>query len=187
VFVDDLLAFLIAAPFVAPVAIPLQQAAPAAEIRRQRAERLSERELRRQNDRKGEEREQQNRRTGAIQISREQIRDRATDDAAGSEVAGRRLERAERERQQRRRATHEQRGADRLRVFGLDLQTPEVVPREVAEQDRDQPGGVAQQLERHLGQEGADAAGEIRGRVHADAVEEPGGVIRRVADERNQP
>ena len=58
----------------------------------------------------------------------------------------------------------QQHGAGRLRAGGVERSAPEVVPADDHQQRRDQVRGVADQLERQLGEEGADAAGEIRRR-----------------------
>ena len=52
---------------------------------------------------------------------------------------------------------------------------------------RDQVGRVAEQLERQLREERADASDEVRRRVRAVGREEPDRIARLVGDQRDQP
>jgi hypothetical protein len=61
------------------------------------------------------------------------------------------------------------------------------VPAGDAADDGDEKRGIAEQLKRELGEEGADAADEIHRRVRTAGREEPDRVGRLVRDERDQP
>ena len=60
--------------------------------------------------------------------------------------------------------------AEGLRVGGVRRLAPEVVPADDADGRRQEVGAVAEELKRELGEEGADAADEVRGRDAAPPV-----------------
>src|SRR5438034_818618 len=94
----------------------------------ERAEQPAERELGRQDDRQEHDRQDDDDRTGPVQVLGRDRRETLARIAAGAECAPRDLNRLEREAQERADAAKEQRGADHLGAGRLDGATPEVVP-----------------------------------------------------------
>jgi hypothetical protein len=146
-----------------------------------------ERKLRREDDGEEQQRQDQDDRAGAVEVLGEARREELAEVSAGAEFGPGRHEAAKGEREERGDAAEEQRGPHDLRVRGVDRPAPEVMPPDHDEDDRDQVGGVADELVRPLGHEGADAAGEVGRRAVGAGVEEPHRVRRAVAGERDEP
>src|SRR6185436_2728113 len=104
------------------------------------------------------------------------------DNAACLKVERARVERARRQIQQSRDTAEEHRNAEELGVARLDLRAPEVMPREVAKQNRNEVRGIAEELERRFRHERADTTGEVLGGARGQA-EKPHRVVLRVTDE----
>ncbi len=147
----------------------------------------AERKLRRQDDGEEEHRQDQDDRAGAVQILREQAGQRRAERAAGAEFLAGEVDASERQRHERGRGAEQQPGAECLRIGRVENAAPEVMPADARSDDGREIGGIAYQLKRQLGEEGADAAGEVRRRKVGAGVEEPDRIGRTVADERNQP
>src|SRR5262249_37271624 len=187
-FLEHFLALLFARLLVPPSRARVLHRGPALDCDvPERREQPSERELRREDDRGKQERQDQDDRSRPVEILRKERREPVADEAAGPELLAADVERPERQREERRDAAEEQPCAEQLRVRGIHRAAPEVVPAEDDEHQRDEVRRVAEHLVRQLADEGADAAREIGRRQIRSRVEEPHGVGRAVAGERDQP
>ncbi len=185
---DHLAARLLAAPLV-HIAAHQPQAAlrQVARAGRRGLEHAAERELGRQDHRQHHHRQQHDDRPGAVEIVREHGAEPGAHRSAGVEGGGGQLGAAQHQAEERARARQQERGAEGLGVGGLGRLAPEVVPADDANRARQQVRRVAEQLERDLRQERADAADEIGRRVGGVGGEEPHRIGRLVRHERNQP
>ena len=123
--------------------------------------RSAERELRREDHGEHEQRDHDDDRAGPIEVGAGGAANPLAHVAAGAEGAPADLRVAQHEAEERRQAADKQRRADRLGVARIHGAAPEVVPAQHAEDRRDEKRGVAEQLERHLGDKRADQADEV--------------------------
>jgi hypothetical protein len=147
----------------------------------------SERDLRREDHCQRQQREQDDRRAGAIEVVRRHARHEIARGPARMERSTRHVHAAERQAEEAAQAREEDGRPDDLRVEGVHGGAPEVVPAERQQGGWDQVRRVADQLERGLGDERADQAGKVGRLVDGAAREEPRGIGRIPGDKGHDP
>ena len=187
---DHFAPLLLAPSFLAPVAERLPAVAQTAGGHRaERTEQLAEGELRRDDDREKDRRQDDDHRSCAIEVVRQEGGQPLARITAGAKRFARDLERAEQQTEQRAEAGQQQRRAGGLRSGGVEPAAPERVPTDDHENRRNEIRRIAEQLKRQLRDEGADPAREIADRrvTACGRAEEPHRILRVVAGERDDP
>src|SRR5262249_49580894 len=128
-------------------------------------EHAPERELRREDDRRCDEREDHDERTGAVQVLGQPGVEPHSDPAAGAIGRGAYRRAAEGEAEKRARAAEKEHGPDELRIRRVERLAPEVMPADYGNDRGNQIRAVADELKGQLRQERPDAANEVRRRM----------------------
>ena len=130
----------------------------------ERREQATERELGREDDPEKEQRQDQDDRTGPVQVRGEDPRHVVAGVPARVKRLAGDVERFERQRQKGGDAGEEEEGTNELGIDGVERPAPELVPADHHQRERDQIRGVSKELIQELRHERANPPGKVRRR-----------------------